>query len=448
MRLIERQLQTAMNNLVKWCDQNGYKISQSKSCCVHFCRKRSLHPEPEIYIRVGIIPVVPEVRFLGVMFDRKLSFQRHILFVRKKCEKLLNILKVLSNTSWGADKSSLLRIYEALILSRIDYGCIAYGSSSNSALKKLDTVHHSALRICSGAFRTSPVQRLYVVCHQLPLSLRRQKLSLQYYFKILSTTNHPLQHNTVSRFLNRLYNARPAAIRPFMERMKPILSDTHLADTRVLASVPFCFPPWNVTSIAHINPFIGFSKDHADPFIFQQLYLAHRSQYDNYKAIFTDGSKMTDHVGFGVLIDEDTYSHTLQIYSSIFTAEVTAILYALKRISSYEYRNFCLYTDNMSFLQQLQNFYCSCHQVVAQIMVQLSSLKGRGFDIMFCWVPTHVGIKDNELVDSAAKSATIPFHFHVPFAMYQGISNDVSMESGKRFGTHKLTISCIPFFRL
>ncbi|GBM55706.1 hypothetical protein AVEN_196605-1 [Araneus ventricosus] len=265
MRLTERQLQTAMNNLVKWCDQNGYKISQN-------------------------------------------------------------------------------------------YGCIAYGYASNSALKKHDTVHHSALRICSGAFRTSPVQSLYVACHQLPLSLRRQKLSLQYYFKILSTTNHPLQHNTVSRFLNRLYNVRPTDIRPFMERIKPILSDTHLADTRVLASEPFCFPPWNVTSIAHINPFNGFSKAHADPFIFQQLYLAHRSQYDNYKAILTDGSKMTDHVGFGVLIDEDTYSHTLPIYCSIFTAEVTAILYALKRISSYEYRNFCLYTVNTSFFATTAKF--------------------------------------------------------------------------------------------
>ncbi|GBM18458.1 hypothetical protein AVEN_66818-1 [Araneus ventricosus] len=102
---------------------------------------------------------------------------------------------------------------------------------------------------------------------------------------------------------------------------------TNLADTRVLLSEPFCFPPWNVTSVAHMNPFIGFNKAHADPFIFQQLYLTHRSQYDNYKAIFTDGSKMAHHVGFGVIIDEDTYSHTLPIYSSVFTAEVTAYFF-------------------------------------------------------------------------------------------------------------------------
>ncbi|GFU47421.1 putative RNA-directed DNA polymerase from transposon X-element [Trichonephila clavipes] len=50
MRLIERQLQTTVNRLVQWCDQNGHTISPSKSSCVHFCRKRNLHPDPSIHI--------------------------------------------------------------------------------------------------------------------------------------------------------------------------------------------------------------------------------------------------------------------------------------------------------------------------------------------------------------------------------------------------------------
>ncbi|GFU50733.1 probable RNA-directed DNA polymerase from transposon X-element [Trichonephila clavipes] len=203
MRMIERQLQTAVNNILKWCDTNGHSISASKSCCVHFCRKRGIHPDPEIRIRDIQIPVVPDVRFLGVIFDRRLTFLPHILQLRKRCEKSLNLLKVLSNTSWGADRTSLLRVYQAIVLSRIDYGCVAYGSACNSTLKKLDPVHHMALRICSGAFRTSPVQSLYVNCHQLPLDLRRRKLSLAYYFKILSVPSHPLQNVYMSTSMKR-----------------------------------------------------------------------------------------------------------------------------------------------------------------------------------------------------------------------------------------------------
>ncbi|GFV94195.1 putative RNA-directed DNA polymerase from transposon X-element [Trichonephila clavipes] len=136
--MIERQLQTAVNNILKWCDTNGHSISASKSCCVHFCRKRGIHPDPEIRIRDIQIPVVPDVRFLGVIFDRRLTFLPHILQLRKRCEKSLNLLKVLSNTSWGADRTSLLRVYQAIVLSRIDYGCVVYGSACNSTLKKLD----------------------------------------------------------------------------------------------------------------------------------------------------------------------------------------------------------------------------------------------------------------------------------------------------------------------
>ncbi|GFW50022.1 probable RNA-directed DNA polymerase from transposon X-element [Trichonephila clavipes] len=58
MRLIERQLQTTANRLVKWCDQNGHTIFPSKSSCVHFCRKRNQHPDPSIHIGNVQIPVV------------------------------------------------------------------------------------------------------------------------------------------------------------------------------------------------------------------------------------------------------------------------------------------------------------------------------------------------------------------------------------------------------
>ncbi|GBN43237.1 hypothetical protein AVEN_81854-1 [Araneus ventricosus] len=122
MHTLESQLQIAIDNILSWCERNGHTVSPSKTCVVHFCRKRNLHPDPDLHIRNQSIPVVNEVRFLGIIFYRKLTFLSHISHLRKKCERLLNMLKVLSNTSWGADHTSLLRIYQAMILSRIDYG--------------------------------------------------------------------------------------------------------------------------------------------------------------------------------------------------------------------------------------------------------------------------------------------------------------------------------------
>ncbi|GFW77546.1 putative RNA-directed DNA polymerase from transposon X-element [Trichonephila clavipes] len=224
MRLIERQLQTTVNRLVKRCDQNGRTISPSKSSCVHFCRKCNLHPDPLIHIGNVQIPVISEVRFLGVIFDCKLTFLPHVLYLWKKCERSLNILTVMSNTFWGAD-----RVYQTLILSRLDYGCVVYGSARASVLRRLDTIHHSALRITSGAFRTSPVTSLYVVCHQPPLELRRRQLSANYFIRTMSVPSHPLKPFSLATGLTRLYRGRSFNIKPLSERAKAVLNDAQLS---------------------------------------------------------------------------------------------------------------------------------------------------------------------------------------------------------------------------
>ena len=48
-------------------------------------------------------PVVQEVKFLGLIFDSELTFLPHLCYLKKKCMKALNLLRILANTSWGAD---------------------------------------------------------------------------------------------------------------------------------------------------------------------------------------------------------------------------------------------------------------------------------------------------------------------------------------------------------
>ena len=55
-----------------------------------------------------------------------------------------------------------------------------YGSTRKSYLQMLDHVHNQGLRLCLGAFRTSPLESLYVDAHSPCLGARRAKLSLQY----------------------------------------------------------------------------------------------------------------------------------------------------------------------------------------------------------------------------------------------------------------------------
>ena len=68
----------------------------------------------------------------------------------------LKSLKFVSSTDWGGDSTVLSNLYRSLIRSKLDYGCIIYGSARPSYTKLLDTVHQQGLRLSLGAFRTSP----------------------------------------------------------------------------------------------------------------------------------------------------------------------------------------------------------------------------------------------------------------------------------------------------
>jgi ribonuclease HI len=414
MNFIERQLQRAINKIVKWSGENGFTLCPSKTYGVHFCRKRGLHPDPEILFAGVTINMLNEVKFLGVVFDRKLTFLPHILYTRKKCEKALNIIKVLSSTSWGADRGSLLKIYKSIILSRLDYGSEVYGSARKSVLNRLNTVHHSGLRLCSGAFRTSPVESLYVDCCEAPLNFRRMVLSLRYFFRISSIISHPLHNHSFSSYLTRLYHSRPSCIKPFHQRTQDILPSFNLDNTEVLVA-DFNNPPWKRSCFKFLNPFTPFNKDCTPDVIYQQLFKNHREKYRKYISVFTDGSKSENYVGCSFVIDNYTYSFKLHTSFSVFSAEVLAIYKALEYIELDHRRNFIIYTDSLSALQSLSYNNCHSSPLIFNILKFLDKLSSLGFTILFCWVPSHVGIDGNELADNAAKSASCTFSYPVPY---------------------------------
>ena len=95
-----------------------------------------------------------------------------------------------------------------------------YGSARKSYLQMLDPIHNQELRLCLGAFRTSPVESLYVDAHEPCLGARRAKLSLQYASKITSLPKHPAHNAVFDNKYMKLFDATPNAIRTFGRRIK------------------------------------------------------------------------------------------------------------------------------------------------------------------------------------------------------------------------------------
>lgn len=133
------------------------------------------------------------MRFLGLIFDSRLTWREHVQGIVKSSKGVLNIMRCLTGREWGAHFISLKYIYIALIGSRIDYGSVAYGSAAKSVLAQVDIIQSRALRICLGAMKTAPVCSLPVEAGEMPLWIRRKQLTANYWIHL---KGHKADHPT------------------------------------------------------------------------------------------------------------------------------------------------------------------------------------------------------------------------------------------------------------
>ena len=90
--------------------------------------------------------------------------------------------------------------------------------------------------------------------------------------------------------------------------------------------------------------------------------------------------------------------------SSTYTAELRAILLALKHVYYSKGTLFLILSDSLSSLQSIFNLKYD-HPVLVQILDLYTEMTRDGRETVFIWVPGHVGIRGNLAADSAAKDA-------------------------------------------
>jgi len=88
----EQRIQSSLNEIHEWCDKNGFKISINKTTAVLFSYARST---PKINLKIGKKPIKLEktAKFLGVIFDNKLTWNAHIKYIVEKCKRRINVTR-------------------------------------------------------------------------------------------------------------------------------------------------------------------------------------------------------------------------------------------------------------------------------------------------------------------------------------------------------------------
>jgi exonuclease III/ribonuclease HI len=401
----QRQLQLTINRLQGWADLHGFRFSSTKTSCMHFSRHRSFHPHPVLSLSNNVLPFTETVRFLGMVFDEKLNWLPHLRQLKTKCLKSLNILKILSGTSWGADRTSMLRLYRSLIRSKLEFGCAVYASARKSYIGILDPVHNAGIRLCTGAFRTSPVPSLYCESGEAPLTTRRDYLLGSYISKLRGMSKHPTFQTVFRPSYQPIYNTRQKATRPVGIRAKELVETLEMDLPPVLPVGTSRVAPWSFPKPTCLMQLAQHPKAQTSPSVFRQLFGNLCATYQHHTKMYTDGSKDSSSVGCAFAIGNTSVSFKLNPMCSVYTAELFAILKALEHIKRASGKQFMICSDSMSSLQSLCNAFPTDH-LVQSVQNMLGELSLSGIEVLFCWLPGHVGITGNEMADRAAKDAS------------------------------------------
>lgn len=101
---------------MKWCDQNGMEVNPKKCHVITFDRK--LMPIRNTYtIGSSSLDRASTVKDLGVLLDRKMTFNEHITSVTAKAFATLGFIR--RNTMAFKDIHALKTLYSALVRSQL-----------------------------------------------------------------------------------------------------------------------------------------------------------------------------------------------------------------------------------------------------------------------------------------------------------------------------------------
>ena len=152
-----------------------------------------------------------------------------------------------------------------------------------------------------------------------------------------------------------------------------------------------------------------------------------REKFPDHKHVFTDGSKSDSGVASAAYLHTAPSSFfTLRLpdTGSIYTAELQALLLSLKLMYQSHSKKFLVFSDSLSALQAIAHRNLN-HPMLLDFFKLHSMLCSDGYDITFVWIPSHIGIRGNEIVDSIARRAVTEAlsETHIPFSDLKPLIN-------------------------
>lgn len=410
-----------------WSKTHASKFAPAKYGLIHMWKNARGIPPPEgptdipltLRVRDGNQPVTtvtiepsPSLRYLGIQIDQHLTGQAHLDYLRKKASRLVAALRSIAGMTWGITTLHLRRMWTAILLPQISFGCSMWYTNGAYHMKTLErkitntlqSIQFQALHRIAGAFRTTSRVALEICLYVRPVHLAMRCLAEEACLRIHTSALRSIilnmrQQSTIGS------TAGQQLISPLA------LIEQRLGDlTHIERIDPFVVPPWwqpPRTRIADDKE--TAIKEHAQVI---------RAQVGANDAIaYTDGSGSEAGVGAAACTSFGSFAERLgsQHTHTVYAAELHGIFLALKglvrRIQRATHplsgpRIFTIFADNQAAIQACARPGRSSGQFILRgIVHQINELSQLGWAVRIHWCPGHMGVNGNEKADQYAKAS-------------------------------------------
>ncbi|CAB0007833.1 unnamed protein product [Nesidiocoris tenuis] len=368
---LSERVQVGLDLIQRWCDGEGLTLNPRKTTVVSFTRKRRSNVVAPT-IQGTTLVLSEQVKYLGVILDRKLTWKPQTRHAVQKATKAMWACRRLMGKTWGISPRMAHWLYTAVVRPIVSYAALVWWRATNqqTVQAQLGTLQRQACLGITGAMRTCPTASMEALLGLPPLHIHIWRCAY------LGAVRVRWSEMVGSFATRRLQDT----IQHFgIDSAGVLISD--VMPEKMNFRLPF------KVAIPSRERWRG-----------GDLPLAAGVQ-----AWYTDGSVIGGRTGLGVTGPRFSLALPLGSCATVFQAEVLAIDICAQELLRRGTKNarICIFSDSQAALKAISAFSHKS-RLTWDCLNTLKAL-ARDNRITLTWVLGHAGIKGNEKADSLAK---------------------------------------------
>ena len=185
----EINIQNYLSDLEIWCKKWKILLNPEKTKTINFYKRKKTKSKNSTKLQLygKKLKSYNEIKFLGITFDQKLTFRKHVENISKEIQgKLHNIYK-LKTKNYGPTPKTILHLYKTFVRSKFEYGNIAMITSSDSIIFKWEKIQNNMCRYALQIPRCIQISKLRALCNITSIKERVKHLANNWFLKATTT---------------------------------------------------------------------------------------------------------------------------------------------------------------------------------------------------------------------------------------------------------------------